>query len=87
MPLNFRDDLRPGQLVGGLDSNNRLRQRLAVAETRRELQLGFARAKIQEGLGLTELLDDPVVVAVKMLTVPALIFFLIASLTRTENRP
>ena len=74
--LHLRYDLRIGQLVRGLDSDNVLRQRLGAAETLLELQLGLTRPEDQKSLGLPQLTDDLVVVPVKMLAVAFLVFFL-----------
>jgi hypothetical protein len=46
--LHLRDDLRIGQLVRGLDSDNTLRQRLGACETLLELQLGLTRPERSE---------------------------------------
>ena len=82
MFLDLRDDLRIGQFVRGLDSDNTLSQRLGAAETLLELQLGLTRPEDQKGLGLPQLTDDLVVVPVKMLTVAFLVFFLAPAVLR-----
>jgi hypothetical protein len=61
--LHLRNDLRIGQLVRGFDSQNAFRQRLGVAQTLLELQLGLARAEDQKGFGLPQVTDDLVVVS------------------------
>jgi hypothetical protein len=76
MFLDHRYDLRIGQLVRGLDSDNTFSQRLGAAETLLELQLGLTRPEDQDGLGLPQLTDDLVVVPVKVLAVAVLVFFL-----------
>ena len=82
MFLDLRYDLRIGQLVCGLDSDNTLSQRLGAAETLLELQLGLTRSEDQKGLGLPQLTDDLVVVSVKMLAVAFLVFFLAPAVLR-----
>jgi hypothetical protein len=52
MFLDLRYDLRIGQLVRGLDSDNTLSQRLGAAKTLLELQLGLTRPEDQNGLRL-----------------------------------
>ena len=75
MFLDLRYDLRIGQLVRGLDSDNTISQGLGVAEALLELQLGLTRPEDQKGLGLPQLTDDLVVVRVQMLAVAFLVFF------------
>jgi hypothetical protein len=82
MFLDLRYDLRIGQLVRGLDSDNTLSQRLGAAETLLELQLGLTRPEDQNGLGLPQLTDDLVVVPVKALAVAVLVFFLAPAVVR-----
>ena len=67
--LYLGDDLRIGQFVRRLDSDNTVRQRLGAAETLLELQLGLTRPEDQKSLGLPQLSDDLVIVPVKLLPV------------------
>jgi hypothetical protein len=82
MFLDLRDDLRIGQLVRGLNSNDTFSQRLGAAQTLLELQLGLTRPKNQNRLGLPQLTDDFVVVPVKLLAVAFLVFFLAPGVLR-----
>ena len=86
MLLHLRYDLRIGQLVRGLNSDNTLRQSLGMAETLLELQLGLTRPEDQNSLGLPQLTDDLVVVPVKMLAVAFLVFFLASAVLRAVWR-
>ena len=82
MFLDLRYDLRIGQLVRGLDSDDTLSQRLGAAQTLLELQLGLTRPEDQNGLRLPQLTDDLVVVPVKVLAVAVLVFFLAPAILR-----
>ena len=84
MLLHLRDDLRIGQLVRGLDTDNTLRQRLGSEETLLESQLGLTRPKDQQSLRLPQLANDLVVVLVKVLAVALLVFFLAPAVLRPE---
>ncbi len=81
MLFHLRYDLRIGELVRGLNSNNVLRQRFGAAEPFPQLQLGLTRPEDQNSLGLSQLTDDFVVVPLEMLTVAFLVFFLASSLS------
>ena len=74
MFLDLRDDLRIGQLVRGLNSNDTFSQRLGAAQTLLELQLSLAARK-SEPPRVALLTDDFVVVPVKLLAVAFLVFF------------
>ena len=80
--LDLRDDLRIGQLIRGLDSNDTLSQLLGATETLLELQLGLTWPEDQNGLGLSQLTDDLVVVRIKVLAVAFLVFFLAPAILR-----
>jgi membrane peptidoglycan carboxypeptidase len=84
--LHLRDDLRIGQLVGGFDADNTLRERLGAAETLLELQLGLTRPEDQKSLRLSKLTDDLVVVPVKVLAVAFLVFLLASAVLRAVCR-
>src|SRR5688572_9243540 len=84
MFLDLRYDLRIGQLVRGLDSDDTLSQRLGAAETFLELQLGLTRPENQNRLGLPQLTDHFVVVPVKLLAVAFLVLFLAPGVLRAR---
>jgi hypothetical protein len=74
--LHSRYNLRIREFASGLDIDSALGKRLASAETLLEFQLGLTGPEDQKRLGLSELTDDLIVVVLKALAVPFLLFLL-----------
>src|SRR5688572_11216354 len=78
--LHLRHNLRIREFVSGCDTNNALRKRLGSAETFLEFQLCLTRTEYQQGIRLTQLTDDLVVVLIKALAVPCLVLLLASAI-------
>jgi hypothetical protein len=77
--LHSRHNLRIREfvsVVSGLDIDSALGKRLGSAETFLEFQLGLTGPEDQKRLGLSQLTDDLIVVLLKALAVPFLVFLL-----------
>lgn len=74
--LHSRHNLRICEFVCGLDIDSALGKRFGSAETLLEFQLGLTGPEDQKRLGLSQLTDDLIVVPLKALTVPFLVFLL-----------
>ena len=80
MIFHFRHNLGIGELVRRFDVDRAFRKRLGAAETLLELELRFTWTENQKSNGFRQLTNNLIVVLVKTLAVPFLVFLLASAI-------